>query len=184
MSDKNTRQIIRLKNVRLSFPSLFEARKFAPTDAKGAVSATFLLDKKVNAIEIAEIKRAIDGLVKDNFKGKHPGARNVCLREGSEKPDTEGYGDGVMFISARTDKRPQVVNRDLSALTEADGKPYAGCYVYATIEIWPQDNAYGKRINAKLRTVQFYKDGEPFGAGQIDVRKELEEIPDDEENLI
>lgn len=183
-TEKSNRQIIRLQNVRLSFPSLWKERKYAPTDAKGAYSATFILDKKVNAKEIAEIKRAIDTLVRETFKGKHPGARNICLRDGSEKAETDGYGDGVMFVSARTDKRPQVVNRDLTPLTEEDGKPYAGCYVYGTIEVWAQDNSYGKRINAKLRTVQFYKDGPAFGEAAIDVRKELEEIPDDESSLI
>lgn len=180
-----TRHHIRLANVRLSFPSLFREKKFAATDAKGSYSATFILDKKTNAKEIAEIKRSIDLLVKDTFKGKHPGVNRVCLRDGSEKPDTDGYGEGVMFISARTDKRPQVVNRDLTPLTEEDGKPYAGCYVYATIEIWPQNSQqYGKRINAKLRAVQFSKDGAPFGAANIDVNKEFQPLGDDDESPV
>lgn len=179
-----TRQIIRLQNVRLSFPALFREKKFAPTDAKGSYSAIFLLDKKSNAKEIAEIKRATDNLVRDVFKGKHPGAQRVCLRDGSEKADTDGYGDGVMFISARSDKRPQVVNRDLTPLTEDDGKPYAGCYVNATIEIWGQDNQYGKRVNAKLRAVQFYKDGDSFGEAKIDAAKEFTPIADDDSDGI
>lgn len=181
MSTNNARHHILMNNVRLSFPSLFREKKFAQTDAKGSYSATFILDKKTNAKEIAEIKRAIDLLVKDTFKGKHPGATRVCLRDGSEKSDTDGYGEGVMFISARTDKRPQVVNRDLTPLTEDDGKPYAGCYVCATIEIWAQDNQYGKRINAKLRAVQFAKDGSPFGEANIDVNKEFKPIGDDDD---
>jgi hypothetical protein len=178
------RQVIRLQNVRLSFPALFQERKFSPSDAKGSYSATFILDKKSNAKEIAEIKRAIDGLVKETFKGKHPGANRVCLRDGAEKEGTDGYGPDVMFISARTDKRPQVVARDLTPLTEDDGKPYAGCYVYATIEVWGQDNQYGKRVNAKLRAVQFFKDGSPFGEASIDVNKEFAPIPDDDESPV
>ena len=183
MSNTN-RQVVRLNNVRLSFPSLFREKKFAPTDAKGSYSATFLLDKETNAKDIADAKKAIDALVKDTFKGKHPGAQRTCLRDGSEKPDTPGYGEDVMFISARTDKRPHVVNRDMSPLNEEDGKPYAGCYVNATVEVWAQDNQYGKRINAKLRAVQFVKDGEEFGGGHIDISREFTAIADDDESPV
>lgn len=183
MSNAN-RHVVRLNNVRLSFPSLFREKKFAPTDAKGSYSATFLLDKATNAKEIAEAKRAIDLLVKEAFKGKHPGAQRVCLRDGSEKSDTPGYGEDVMFISARTDKRPHVVNRDMSPLNEDDGKPYAGCYVNATVEVWPQDNQYGKRVNAKLRAVQFVKDGAEFGGGHVDINREFTAIADDDESPV
>jgi hypothetical protein len=44
-----------------------------------------------------------------------------------------------------------------------DNRPYSGCYVNCIIELWAQNNAYGKRINANLLAVQFYKDGQPFG---------------------
>jgi hypothetical protein len=33
------------------------------------------------------------------------------------------------------------------------------------VELWAQDNQYGKRINASLGGVQFAKDGESFGGG-------------------
>ena len=48
---------------------------------------------------------------------------------------------------------------------EADGLPYSGCYVNASIELWAQDNNYGKRINASLRGVQFYRDGDAVAGG-------------------
>ena len=169
---------IKLNNVRLSFPALFQAKKFAPTDAKGAYSATFILDKKTNAKEIAAINTAINDIVRETFKGKRP--PKVCLRDGSEKADTDGYGDDILFIGTRTDKRPQVINRDMSPLTEEDGKPYAGCYVNAVIQLWGQDNQYGKRINAKLRAVQFAKDGKSFGEGDIDVNKAFAPIEEDD----
>jgi hypothetical protein len=85
-----------------------------------------------------------------------------------------------MFINARSDKRPGVVNRDMTPLTKDDNKPYAGCYVNATVRIWGQDNQYGKRINAALRAVQFVKDGKPFGEGNIDVNKEFTPLPEDD----
>jgi len=56
-----------------------------------------------------------------------------------------------------------VVDRDRTPLVAADGKPYAGCYVTAIVELWPQDNQYGRRINATLSGVQFERDGDAFG---------------------
>lgn len=50
-------------------------------------------------------------------------------------------------------------------LTARDGKPYSGCYVNATLEIWPQDNKFGRRINCNLKGLQFVKDGDAFGGG-------------------
>ena len=37
------------------------------------------------------------------------------------------------------------------------------------IDVWAQNNQYGKRINAQLDGVQFVRDGEPFGEGGISV---------------
>ena len=180
----STKHIIKLGNARLSYPSLFREKKFAPTDAKGSYSATFILDKKANAKEITAIKASIDAITREVFKGKPVGNNRVCLHDGSEKEGTDGYGEGIMYVSARTDKRPQVVNRDLTPLTEEDGKPYAGCYVNATIELWAQDNQYGKRINAKLRAVQFYKDGDSFGSARVDPAREFTAINDADESPI
>ena len=90
----------------------------------------------------------------------------------------------AMFISARCDRRPQVVGRDMSSLVEGDGILYAGCYVNATVRLWAQDNKFGKRINAQLRAVQFVKEGSRFGEGTVDVSKEFEALPDEDEGAI
>ena len=70
-----------------------------------------------------------------------------------------------MSIKASSTKRPMVIGTDRAPLTEDDGKPYAGCYVNAIVELWGQKNQYGERVNANLLAVQFAKDGDPFGDG-------------------
>jgi hypothetical protein len=70
-----------------------------------------------------------------------------------------------MSIKASNNKRPLVIDRDKTPLTEDDNKMYAGCYVNAIIDLWVQQNSWGKRINANLLGVQFLKDGEPFSDG-------------------
>jgi hypothetical protein len=173
---------ITLNNVRLSFPALWEPRKGPDANSKASYQAAFLLDKKDNAADIAAVKAAIAAITKEIFKGKQP--PKIALRDGSEKPDLEGYGDDVMFINARSDKRPHVIGRKMEAIGPDDGTVYAGCYVNATIRLWGQDNQYGKRINAQLRAIQFVKKGDAFGDGDIDVMKEFKPLDDTDESPI
>lgn len=169
---------VTLNNVRLSFPALWEPRKGPDANSKASYQAAFILDKKQNAKEIEAVKTAIAQIVKESFKGKQP--PKIALRDGTEKGDMDGYGDGVMFLNARSDRPPHVVGRNMGPLKPADGIPYAGCYVNATIRLWPQDNQYGKRINAQLRAIQFVKDGGKFGEGDIDISKEFKPLDDEE----
>jgi len=57
------------------------------------------------------------------------------------------------------------LNKDKSPVVEADGVIYSGCYVNAIIDLWAQDNQFGKRINATLLGVQFAYDGDAFASG-------------------
>jgi hypothetical protein len=87
----------------------------------------------------------------------------LCLRDGDEV-EYDGYA-GHMTLKASTKKRPLVVNKDKTPLTEQDGVVYSGCYVNGIIDLWAQNNQFGKRINATLLGVQFASDGEAFSSG-------------------
>lgn len=152
---------IKLSNVRLSFPSLFRKAVFSGEETK--FEATFLIDKSSQADKIAEIDTAIKAMIKDGLKGAKLPADKICLRDGDDV-EYAGYA-GHMSIKASTPKRPMVLDRDRSPLAEDDNRLYAGCYVNAIIELWVQNNQWGKRINANLLGVQFFKDGEPFSDG-------------------
>lgn len=171
MKDNNI--TVKLRNVRISFPALFEARAMDGGTPK--YSATFLLNKKTDAAQIKVLQDAINEHLKLKNKGGKLPANKVCLREGSEK-EFDGYGDAVMYVSASNVRRPLVVDLQGNPLVANDGKPYAGCYVNANIDIWWQDNQYGRRVNASLRSVQFVKDGESFGAGPLDATKEFDDV--------
>lgn len=157
---------IKMQNVRLSFPSLFQTATFGGEDT-GKYEATFILDKTEHAKVIEQVKAAMAQLAKERLKGKLPPADKLCFKDGDDL-DREEF-QGKMTIKASTKKRPLVIDSDKTPLAEADGKPYAGCYVNAIISLWAQDNQYGKRINAQLDGVQFRADGEPFGDGGISV---------------
>lgn len=152
---------IKLNNVRLSFPSLFQKAQFDGAETK--YEATFLLDKVKHAAVIKEIQTAIKAKVDSDLKGAKVPANKLCLRDGDEV-EYDGYS-GHMTLKASTKKRPLVLNKDKSPLTEEDGVVYSGCYVNAIIDLWAQNNNYGKRINATLLGVQFAADGEAFSSG-------------------
>lgn len=151
----------KLHNVRLSFPSLFRKAVFEGQETK--YEATLLLDKEQHAEVIDAIKKDVQGRIKNDLKGAKIGADRICLKDGDDF-DYDGYA-GHYSIKASNNKRPMVIDRDKSPLTEDDDRVYAGCYVNAIVELWVQNNGYGKRINANLLGVQFYKEGEPFGDG-------------------
>ncbi len=172
-----------IKNTRLAFPALFEA-KTVNGEGDPAFSASFILPP--DHPQIAEIKAAMENLGKDKWGTKWPQVKKEieakdrsALHDGDTKADYEGYA-GNLFISARNKTRPIVIDRDKTPLVQADGKPYAGCYVNASIELWCQDNNYGKRINASLRGVQFVKDGEAFAGGGVANADEFEDLSADE----
>ena len=117
------------------------------------------------------INAAIDQVAKDKWGAKADAVLKqmratdkVALHSGDTKSQYDGY-EGNMFVASRTATRPLVIDRDKSQLTAEDGKPYSGCYVNASVELWAQDNAYGKRVNAQLGGVQFFADGDAFAGG-------------------
>lgn len=166
---------IKLQNVRLSFPSLFRKAVFEGNETK--YEATFLLDKEKHADTIKLIKSEIAKRIKDDLKGAKLSADRICLKDGDEF-DYAGY-EGHMSFKAANGKRPLIIDRDKTPLTEDDNRLYAGCYVNAVVELWVQNNGYGKRINANLLGVQFFKDGEPFADGESGSVDDFDAFEDD-----
>lgn len=159
---------IKLNNVRLSFAELFEA-KTVNGEGKPAYSASFLISPKDP--QVALINAAIDSVAQDKYGAKAEAnlkimrtADKVCLHSGDLKANYAGF-EGMLYINARNTMPPIVIDVDRSELSSRHGKPYSGCYVNVSLELWPQDNNYGKRINATLLGVQFFKDGESFAGG-------------------
>lgn len=165
----------KVQNARLSFPSLFQQAVFGG-ESTGKYEATFILNKVEHKDVIEQIKAAMVVIQKDTIKAK-VAADKLCLKDGDESGRDEFAG--CYTIKASTKKRPLVIDRDRSPITEDDNKIYAGCYVNAIFSLWGQANSYGKRVNAQLDGVQFARDGEPFGDGVISV-DEFDAFGDDD----
>jgi hypothetical protein len=177
---------LKLRNVRISFAELFTA-KTVNGEGEPAFSASFILPP--DHPQLAEIKQTIDEVGKAKWAAKWPEIKRVmekadktALHDGDLKTYA-GYA-GNLYISARNKSRPTVIDRDRSPLTANDGRPYSGCYVNANLELWAQDNNYGKRVNASLSGVQFYKDGEAFSGGRASAPDDFDDISQTDDELV
>lgn len=190
---------VTLKKVRLAFPALFEAKAVGAGGADSSMyfKAAFPIEPDSKNHKL--IEAAIADAVKEKWGAKGTKIREIIegkgdscfVEDGIRNKDGDVYDgfEGMYSLNSgrKEDKgRPTIVDRDgRTQLLPADGKPYAGCYVTALLDIWAQDNSWGRRINCELRGIQFVKDGDAFGGGAaagLDEFEELEEIEDSEED--
>ena len=130
-----------LKNVRLGFPNLF-----TPTTVGGEGEPRYsaMLILPPDHPQMAEIKAKMLAVAKDKWKDKGQAVYTqlektdkLALHDGDTKAQYDGVA-GNFFISAAAQQsaRPTVIDANKSPLTERDGKPYAGCYVNVSIDLW------------------------------------------------
>jgi len=165
---------VKLKDVRLSFPDLFNAVEFEKGDGKFRYNATFLVvpgsdnDKAVRAAIAEAAENKFGKKAAATLKGFENNPNKFCYVSGDTK-SYEGYA-GLMALSAhrkQSDGPVGVFDSVAGAdgkparLTGSEGRPYAGCYVNATVDIYAQDGQNGG-IRCGLAGVQFWRNGDAF----------------------
>lgn len=170
-----------LKDVRLAFPSLFEATDFE-NDGKFKFKATLLIPKgspqdKAVAAAVKQVAKEKWGAKADSILEsiKHIPNR-AGYRDGDSREDMEGYA-GNMFLNASSTARPLVVDRDRSPLGASDGRPYSGCYVAAIVHVYAYENK-GKGIGFSLSGIQFVRDGDAFSGSAPATEDDFDDISD------
>lgn len=194
--------VIRIDNVRLSYPHL--AEPWAKTEADTPrYSCTGILPKDTHAEARKLILRRIKSLLKSEGKDGRPlslPADKLFLRDGDanvtasdddeEDADTTEtarpeYANAWTVAAAERKSKPSLRNKRgrVCSKTEED-EFYAGCFVNLWIRPWFQNNKFGKRMNANLVMVQFRKDGDPLGGGRIsesDLDSQVDSMDDDDD---
>lgn len=164
-----------LQNVRLAFPNIFRpSEQFDNFGAQLIIEKGSENEKKINAAILEAANTKWTAKAESTIKQLKAGNK-ICFTDGDSKAEYEGF-EGNMALSATNRQRPTVVGKDRSPLTEADGIIYAGCYVNAVVDIWPQDNQWGKRINASLKGIQFFADGDSFTGGGVASTDDFEDL--------
>lgn len=182
-----TSEIIKLNNVRLSFPRLWTPKKFREKQ-EPRFEATFILDPsdELHAEMIQELWDTAAVLVEEQW-GEDPKGLVYCFGDADEDEiEYDGF-QGMFYVRSASPKNspPVVTDRGRRRLEKnEDGLepriPYAGSYVNTVVTLWSMDNEFGNRINCNLRIVQFVRDGEAFGAREADPEDELEELPEED----
>lgn len=169
---------IRLDGVVLSYPHLFKPQRSMDSDQL-KYSAAFILDKENHAEQIKKLQLLTKKIIAEKHTGKTIPPDRIFLRDGSAKPDTEGYSEDNMFFNAGNTSKPAVVKRDRQPAVESDDLFYPGAIVNALVTIWYQKNDHGVRVNASLEAVQFAKHGNRIGAAPVDPESVFDELEDD-----
>jgi hypothetical protein len=160
---------ISLPNVRIAFcDSLFTKKSIM--EGKPQHSATFIMEPGSEAYET--MVKTIQEVGKTKWNTKWSAIHKqltlnnaICFKDGDIKSTYDGF-EGNWFVSANNSQsKVGVFDRD-AKLTDDESLIYAGCIVNGVVDVWAQDNNYGKRINARLEGVQFVRDGESFGAAR------------------
>jgi len=180
---------LNLKRVRLAFPNIWEPKPFNG-NGEPRCDASFLIDPKAQALIMQAIVNTMTTVANEKWGAKAQdmlkslrAKGDLCLHDGNTKSEYDGF-PGNYYLSASNKSRPAVVGKakyegkvvyiDKNGDGFIDGKkidnyrvkaPYSGCYVNVKLDIWAQENGYGKRINAKLLAIQFEDDGEAFSGG-------------------
>lgn len=183
-----TSEIIKLTNVRLSFPVIWRPKSFE--EGKPAqYQATFLLDPsdKEHAKQIKLIKATAKKTLIAAF-GEVPAGFKRCFGLADKHPKKKNYDgyQGMFYLSTGNTTQPTLVDRKRQDVYEKDGVLYAGCYVNTNPTFWTFDHPKGGQgIAANLRIIQFFRDGEPFGNAPAKADEELDDvdIDDDDEDV-
>lgn len=183
MDQKENRKKVNINDVRLLYAAaLFEPQRGPNGEGEPKHSGTFAFAPSHPAH--AAIKKAMQAAAEEKWGAKAgevflqlKAGDRLCLHDGAAKADKEGYA-GMLYISASNKLKPLVIDGNKSPLGATSGRPYSGCYVNASIELWAQDNKWGKRLNATLLGVQFLRDGPRLAGGGVASADDFEAIPD------
>lgn len=165
-----------LKNITMAFPALAEPQAFGEGEpaygAKFPITPGSEAEKLIEAAMLAEAKEA--------WKDKADSVVNMLKEDGKvafvkkvyrSKKTGEAYQgfEGKHYLSARNAKtQPSVYNQygdELSGKDDILRQAFSGAVVNASVEIWAQDNKWGRRINCSLRGIMLTGEGENFGGG-------------------
>lgn len=167
---------VMLKNVMLAFPALAEPQSLGEGEpAYGAKFPIATSSEQQKLIEDAILAEATE-----EWKDKAASVVQMLAEDGKlcftkkvykSKKTGEPYTgfEGKHFLSTRNAKtQPTVFNQygeELTAKGDIERQAFSGAIVNASIEVWAQDNKWGRRVNCSLRGVMLTGEGDNIGGG-------------------
>lgn len=154
--------------VRFSYVEVFQPRAMEEGQTP-KYSVSIIIPKK-DKKTLAKIEEAIENVIEANKakftkNGKRLSSLQLPLRDGDEderKSDDPAYAN-AMFLNAKSNRKPGVVDEDLNPILEAS-EFYSGCYGRASISFYAFDKNGNKGVACSLNNLQKLEDGEPLGS--------------------
>lgn len=162
MANNNPTKVITGK-VRFSYCHVFEPAAVSEGSEDKKYSVSIIISKSDKAT-LKKIEAAIEEAKKlgvAKWGGKMPKSLKLPLRDGDLERDEECY-ENSMFLSAKTDRKPGIVDVNLDEIISRD-EFYSGCYGRASINFFPYDVNGSKGIAVGLQNLQKLEDGERLG---------------------
>ncbi len=178
MSKVQQSSLIKLNDVRLSFPSLFKVKVWQSSNSTPKYEASFILDKDLHAKEIEIIKDSINSICSEQKASLENPNLKVCFINGN-LTNREEYKNKYV-LKSKTGQKFHIVGKDgKTPVYEHENLFYAGCFVSSYISLY-YFNKVSVGIGANLKSIQFRKDGPSFDNVQnIDGAFEPSEDEDD-----
>lgn len=174
-----------IKNVRLAFFNGYEPGTF---EGKQSFGAQLIIAP--NHPQIADIDKAIQAVAKEKWKDSWKEIYQMldkqgrlCFRKGPKldkqgKPYDGFEGMFHLSCSAAPEKRPLCLKANKTVSTSRDGDLYGGCYADVKLSLWPQDNQWGRRVNAQPLVFQKRADGDAFAGGPPPTPDGMDDLSD------
>lgn len=179
-----------LRNVRLMFQDIFEARKFNEDQKVARYSATVRIEKNTPNAKL--IEEAIEKEAEATY-GKKAAAtlksfqgnpQKMCYRDG-DSTAYENFAGGMLLAAHRReqDGRPDVRDRKKEKIAASDGLIYPGCYINLYADIYAQAGQ-NAGIRCGLMAVQHVSAGEALGGSKRINDDDFEDLSDESEELV
>lgn len=150
--------------VRFSFVHVFEP--WGQDDNKKKYQATLLIPKS-DKETIRCIKEAIENAKAygktSKWHNKIPNKLEIAFYDGEDKADEHPEYEDMMYISAKSDRKPQVIDLYKQPIDDPE-EFYSGCWGRASIQFYPYDFNGKKGVACALNNLQKVKDDTRFGA--------------------
>ena len=176
MSNENR---VILKNVRCNYPRVF-APETNQLSGKSEYSIVVMIPE--NDPQVAELKAKMQEVWVNKF-GPEKGPRKLKSAMDSKNTRFLHFDDENGFYKLNlkrkeTDGAPMVLDRAKNKLDASSGKPYGGCFINVSFDLWVYDKQ-STGTSATLLGVQFVDDGEPFGGSSQPSEKDFDDLSND-----
>jgi len=194
-----------IQDVRLSHPRLWVAEEYKQGDGRPRWSANFITpvgsetDKQIEAC-ILRVAQDTWGKKAEKTLASIRGQKSQWCYMPYFDDDEDDDDTEFRVLKSHTSKLkkdgtpkrpPTILDWNKDVLTAEAGRPYAGCFVNATVSIYIQPDGEHMGVRSSFSIVQFARDGAAFGGGghapNIDAMPDISAPPglgEEDEDLV